>query len=121
MCDCEMPTVSNESVCTARKAHVCCECDEIITPKSQYSILKGLWDGEWKSYKTCNSCKDIADKFLDYTNETSYPLGGLIEELHNSDLIENRRDEDGKPVWVSNVEWLEIKNQSPLKLGVIAS
>jgi len=119
MCDCEMPTVSNESIRTAKKPHVCCECDETITPKSQYSILKGLWEGKWKSYKTCNSCKAIAYKFVNYTNEC-YPLGELIQELHNCDFIENKGEDDDAPSWVSNVEWLEIKNQSPLKVGAIA-
>ena len=38
MCDCEMPTVSNESIRTAKKPHVCCECDETITPKSTLKV-----------------------------------------------------------------------------------
>lgn len=119
MCDCEMPKVYDETLRTARKPHECEECGETIPVGSQYFVLKGLWE-EWNTYKTCLTCKAIADRFVDYTGEC-YPIGELIQELHNSDFIENRGEDDDSPMWVSNVEWLEIKNQSPLKVGVIAS
>lgn len=115
MCDCEMPSVYAETIRTARKAHECVECDEVIPVGSQYTVTKGLWDGEWRTYKTCLTCKAIADKFVDCTGEC-YPIGELIQELHNCDFVENQGEEDGTPLWVSNMDWLKVESQSPLRV-----
>ncbi len=109
MCDCEMPTVFNESKRKAKKQHTCCECDRDIPKSESYFMLQGLWDGQWRNYKQCLDC-----------HEKCYPIGELIQELRNSDLIENQGEEDDKPVWVSCVEWLQIKSHNPLRLTLSA-
>ena len=115
MCDCEMPTVFNESKRKAKKQHTCCECDRFISKGESYFMLQGLWDGQWRNYKQCVDCHEIGNKYQDETREC-YPISGLIQELINSDLIENQGEEDDKPIWVSCVEWLKIKSHNPLKL-----
>jgi len=117
MCDCEMPTLYDETVRTARKPHVCSSCYSDILAKSKYFDIRGLWDGRWDSYKRCESCNAIAAKFANEIGEC-VPILDLISELKNCDLIENQSEEDDSPVWVSNVDWLQIKSQSPLKVGV---
>jgi hypothetical protein len=118
MCDCEFPTLYNETIRTARKDYVCSSCYFEIPKKSKYFDIKGLWDGRWDSYKRCESCQAIATKFADEIGEC-IPIQDLISELKNCDLLENQGQEDDSPVWVSNVEWLEILNQTPLKVGLI--
>lgn len=119
MCDCEMPTVFNESQRKAKKQHTCCECDRTIPKGESYFMLQGLWDGQWKNYKQCSTCHEIGNKYKDETNEC-YPLGELIQELHNSDLIENQGEDDDTPKWVSYVDWLQVESHSPLLLKINA-
>ena len=119
MCDCEMPTVFNESKRKAKKQHTCCECDRLISKGESYFMLQGLWEGRWGNYKQCSTCHEIGSKYQDETREC-YPIGGLIQELINSDLIENQGEDDDNPVWVSCTNWLEIKNHNPLRLSLNA-
>lgn len=115
MCDCgEMPTVFNESKRKAKKQYTCCECDRTIPKGESYFMLQGLWDGQWRNYKQCVDCHEIGNKYQDEIREC-YPISGLIQELINSDLIENQ-GEDDKPIWVSCTNWLEIKSHNPLQL-----
>lgn len=120
MCDDEMPTLYDETLRTARKLHECSSCGLEIPIKSKYFDIRGLWDGRWDSYKRCESCKAIATKFADELGDC-VPIEDLIIELQNCNLIENQGEEDDSPVWVSNVDWLEIKSQIPLRVEAIAS
>lgn len=114
MCDCLMPTVFNESKRKAKKQHTCCECNRDILEGESYFLLQGLWHKQWRNYKQCVDCHEIGSKFQACCE--CYPIGELIQELINSDLIENQSDEDEKPVWVSCVDWIEIKSHNPLML-----
>lgn len=82
-------------------------------------MLQGLWDGRWRNYKQCSDCHEIGSKYQDKTHEC-YPIGELIQELIDSDLIENQGDEDDKPIWVSCVDWIQIKSHNPLSVSLNA-
>lgn len=61
-CTCDydgMPDVFDERMVVARKKHRCCECYTDINPGDVYERIKGLWDGEWSTYKTCERCSDL--------------------------------------------------------------
>lgn len=66
-CDCsaegEGPSALWEEWRTARKEHVCGECDEPINPGQQYEVAKGVWNGEFYTFKTCEVCVRIRDRF----------------------------------------------------------
>ena len=117
MCDCEMPTLYDETIRTARKNYFCSSCGTDIPAKSKYFDIRGLWDGRWNSYKRCESCNAIAAKFANEIGEC-VPIEDLIIELQNCDLIKNQGEEDDRSLWISNVDWLEIKSQNPLKVRV---
>jgi hypothetical protein len=51
--------VFDESSRRARKTHVCCECGQLINPGERYQYVRGLWDGAWQSFKTCEICVRI--------------------------------------------------------------
>jgi hypothetical protein len=118
MCDCEYPTVYGEKLRTARKDYICSSCYSDIPRKSKYFDIGGLWDGSWDNYKRCESCNEIANRLANETGEC-IPIEGLIIELQNCDLIENQGEEDDEPMWISNVDWLKIKSQNPLQVGLV--
>ncbi len=66
------PSVFEESSPTSRKEHICCECKEIIPAGVVYSLIKGLWDGEWDDYKTCGKCRVKRLKACALAKELSY-------------------------------------------------
>ena len=61
MCDCDWPVVCEHGFQKARKSHKCVECGNPIDIGEEYWKIRGLWDGEWATYKMCKSCKDLAD------------------------------------------------------------
>lgn len=54
-----------ETLRTARKIHRCCECGKTIQIGETYEYVKGMWEGDWNTYKTCLDCKSIRDVFFD--------------------------------------------------------
>lgn len=73
-CDLEAPAVIDETWRTARKAHTCCECRRAITPGERYQEISGLWDGDWRRYRTCEACADLRESL---EQVWCVPLGGL--------------------------------------------
>lgn len=61
--DGETATVSTITRPKSSKEHRCEECDEIIPVGAHYERTEGLWDGSWRTYKTCLSCVEIRDHF----------------------------------------------------------
>ena len=61
--DDERPQVAMTRIRTARAAHVCGECNEAIVSGQKYEITTGKWDGDWSTYKTCMSCREIRNHF----------------------------------------------------------
>ncbi len=67
-CYCEegdLPAVSRTEWRKARKAHICCECKDIIRLGERYELTAGLWDGEWKTFRTCGDCVDTRLEVFD--------------------------------------------------------
>ena len=42
-----------------QKQHICCECGSVIDPGEKYQRIKGVWDGDFATFKTCEICKNI--------------------------------------------------------------
>jgi hypothetical protein len=80
MCgDCEWPAVFEEKHPTARKTHICCEWGASIDPGETYQLIKGLWDGDWCTFKTCAVCETI--RTTAQTELDCIPYGNLYEEI----------------------------------------
>ena len=62
MCDCEMPSVFNQTKPRARKRHRCCECYGWIEVGERYEYSWGIWDGDASTYKTCLGCAQLRDE-----------------------------------------------------------
>lgn len=62
MCDCgDGPSTYRQTRPRARKDHTCCECKGEIAAGETYRLLWGVWDGEAKTFKTCNDCLELHD------------------------------------------------------------
>lgn len=61
--DGDRPSFHSKEIRTARKAHTCSECDEVIPARARYEYVTGCWDGDVSTFKTCFSCVEIRDHF----------------------------------------------------------
>jgi len=61
------PEVFTEEWRKARKVHRCCECRSKIEIDETYEYIKGLWDGHWSEYKTCEKCADLRESLSEVT------------------------------------------------------
>jgi hypothetical protein len=57
----------------ARRTHLCCECRRTIGTGEVYECAKGVWEGEFHTYKTCDDCLSIRD--------TLFQCGWLYGEI----------------------------------------
>lgn len=55
----ETPSAFWESTPRARKEHTCCECLSTIAIGETYHLAKGVWDGEFQIYRTCEICHQV--------------------------------------------------------------
>ena len=85
MCDYELPSVFSETRPVAAKPHRCCECYMEIPKGAKYHHAKGLWDGRWATYKTCEACDEQRDNYRLEIGEAP-PFEGLREWCVNSDI-----------------------------------
>ena len=95
------PTVINETWCIASKNHTCCECRNTIKCGERYQYIKGLWDGTWAAYKTCEPCADLR-----YSLEKVWrvPLGELRREYMDylDSLVDVEIDGEGRIIRTVN-------------------
>lgn len=95
MYDCELPELYDERYVKARKKHTCCECKHPIFPGEEYQKVKGLWDGEFATFKTCSCCakkrcalSDEYRKHYGYHDQPCIEFGNLEEELINCGYLD---------------------------------
>jgi hypothetical protein len=82
-CDCswddgDYPTFCREEMPTARRVYKCCECGKKIVPGQKYHKVVGVWDGDFRTFRTCLPCKSIRD---DYCPGSAF--GYLREDISN--------------------------------------
>jgi hypothetical protein len=56
---CEYPDIIEVTSVRARKSHYCYECSARILKGEEYERVKGLWDGHWDTFSTCNICIEL--------------------------------------------------------------
>lgn len=77
-CDYSSPTIYDVKMVVAKKAHKCSECGRHINKKEKYEYLKGLWDGEWGTFYTCQECLNLRKHLQELPCYCLYH-GGLCE------------------------------------------
>jgi hypothetical protein len=76
-------TFYSESTVTARKAHVCRECREVIVPGQQYLRVAGKWDGDVCAYKFCLPCWEIMGEFSERGRTFGITWDTFRDEWHD--------------------------------------
>ena len=67
---------------TANKQHICCECGSKIQPGESYELIKGVWGGEFQTFKTCSFCGSVRNHSLyvfELNADEGFPFGQLWE------------------------------------------
>lgn len=135
-CDCETPDYDEESgeelwddkIVVADSAIKCCECSADINAGEQYRYIEGCWDGDWSTYRMCLTCSAVSDRFQKEP-DNCHCLGGLYEELINTEVLFPLKDDDGRVIkdeqgkrtWLTEAHWLRIVSQYPLRCEVNAT
>jgi hypothetical protein len=96
-CDENPPSAFWRETRRARKAHTCGECAGPINPRESYRHIRGIWDGEPDTFKTCNSCLGL-EAWVVEAADCRPCLGDLIEHA-----VEELRNMAGP--------WSEIRRQ----------
>ena len=76
-----------EKIVTARKAHRCCECGDVIPVGARYERVVGKWDGDFGTFETCLVCVEIRKAFCC----GGWVLGALWESVYEEMFPEWRR------------------------------
>jgi hypothetical protein len=83
MSDYDFPSVHHEDLRRARVEHECDGCFRRIQPGELYFDFNGCWDGRWRRYKNCASCRELAIEASDH----DYPLYDVIGYAADCDLV----------------------------------
>lgn len=92
---CDMPKVVRAKIRTARKSHVCEECGGVIPKGKRYEYVRGLWDSDWSTHRTCLACVRIRTRYC----PTCFAHGGvahMIEECLGFDYRCIPEDDDAE-------------------------
>jgi len=93
MCDCgDGPETYRESRPKAKKQHKCCECGRAIQPGETYRHLWGVWDGDPKTFKTCDDCLGLEDWARDQMDCFCPRFGDLRQEV--LDMVHDSGEQD---------------------------
>ena len=58
------PDLYTKKIVTARKEHKCYECGRVVITGEQYESVRGKWEGDFETYKTCTDCLSLRDTFF---------------------------------------------------------
>jgi len=83
-CDYDLPTFYEAIVRTARKEHSCDECSHTIRPGEKYECANGLWEGHFRTWKTCERCVDIRTWTKNNVPCLCWAHGNMIEDCREA-------------------------------------
>jgi hypothetical protein len=78
--DGESAEFCNTEIRTARKAHKCVECNEVIQPGQKYENCAGKWEGDFDTFKTCMICVHIRQGL---TCDGTWTFSQMWEEIED--------------------------------------
>lgn len=81
--DSEMPKFFIQKNVKARKQYMCCECGDTIFIGIKYESSLGIWDNDWRRYKTCLACVEIRNILF---------CNGYLFEGLSDDIFENANE-----------------------------
>lgn len=95
LCDSvDYPTLYNKRlVAKARTPHKCTECWGTIQPGEPYERVSGVWDGDFKTFRTCSRCVNLRDAVDVLFPCMCWTYGNVIQDTrekiseYESDLV----------------------------------
>ena len=80
---------------TARKEHVCCECNQRIPKGSRYFHIAGKWDNRFDAFDICLDCQEdweeVLNMFRGIGEDDAIIVYGLlreaVEDAFEADII----------------------------------
>lgn len=106
-CDTELPKFFDQKTVKAKKNHRCCECGDEIAPGDSYVRSSGKWDGEVKTYSTCQKCDRVSRLARMLHPDFCRLFGGLFEEMRACDLY--WEDEEGSDIEFPDLFYLDAR------------
>lgn len=104
------PSFSREAAVRARLVHECVECRRLIPKGALHRVDKGVWDGEWRTFRTCLLCYDIRCSLF----SCGWAYGRMWDDIHETyrdspwsdDLDETEGpDEERWLAWLDPPDW----------------
>lgn len=126
-CDCEIPDLYNAKIVKVRKPHKCVECRTMIEKGEKAEKADSLYDGEFRTYYTCESCLELithlrqngvdlccySDLSEALREEGAFYSEDELEEIYSTEpwYDDDRGCVRGRncPI-VTKVDWLKIVN-----------
>ena len=102
-CDYERPTLYERRIVKGRKKHRCSECLRTIEKGEHHEYVKGLWEGCFSTFRTCDDCT----KMIKEVKIDCYSHGQLMEVL----------DERDYPLVESVVNFQKIRHSNWMKIN----
>jgi len=85
MCECywdNPPAFYDRRIVKGRKEHKCDECLRVIEKGEEHEYAKGVWEGDFSDFRTCQTCLDMI-KEIDLH---CYCHGVLMDEIDECDF-----------------------------------
>lgn len=109
MCDCYFnnpPTFYDSATVKGRKDHKCAECLRVIPKGELHEYAKGLWDGRFDDFRTCETCQELIrecgitcychELLMDELDERDYPDSQLVRAFFDRRRANYRRLEEAR-------------------------
>lgn len=93
MCDClfdNPPTFYKVRQVKGRKDYTCAECLRDIPKGEPHEYAKGLWEGSFDSFRTCNLCTGMRDEI----ELSCYCHGLMMDEIDQRDFPDTQSVSD---------------------------
>lgn len=83
-CDFDPATVYHKATVRAAKNHACCECHGIIARGEHHERVKGLWDDQWTTFRTCPDCVFLrCEVRRDQSMDCGWLHGSMLEVIES--------------------------------------
>jgi len=114
----DLPSVGGEPrLVKARKNYECCDCWICIPKGVPYYSTSGKWDGDWETFRMCETCHDFRNEIGAYGDEGA-PFN-YLEEFAEEQFRYQTTQQDIIRKWLTRFEAIELvrkKTRRPKKV-----
>lgn len=67
-----------QSTRTAKKKYACSECGDDIKIGDKYEYVRGRWNGDWSTFRTCKTCVNVRRDLF----QCGWTHGSMWEDIY---------------------------------------